>query len=131
MSANTGITGEDIRDQTIKNLQIALDAAIAESKIAYDLINGHNHDGITSRLISGGGGGGDTLVVDAPFIGAVNGVNATYTFTQNFRPNSLAVYRQGIRQKRGIHFNEVAPNQVTFTTPPPTGINLVFDFVAA
>lgn len=130
MSSVTGITAEDIRDQTIKNLQIALDAAISELKVAYDIVNGHHHDGIDSRLVVGSGGG-DTLVVDAPFTGAINGINTTFTFSQNFRANSVAVYRQGVRQKRGPHFTEVAPNQITFSTAPPMGLTLVFDFVVA
>lgn len=45
MSATTGITREDIRDETLKNLQIAPDAAIDEHKLLWDLINGHTMTG--------------------------------------------------------------------------------------
>jgi hypothetical protein len=130
MSATTGITREDIRDETIKNQQIAPDAAISESKIQHDPVNGHRHDGIDSYLINGGSGG-DTWVVDASFTGAIDDVNVTFTFAQNFRANTVAVYRQGVRQKRGPHFTESAPNQITFSTPPKTGQTLVFDFILA
>lgn len=37
---------------SINNAQIASNAAISESKIAFSIASGHNHDGVDSRLIS-------------------------------------------------------------------------------
>ena len=39
----------------ISNINIATDAAIVESKVAFNTTSGHNHDGSNSKTLSGGG----------------------------------------------------------------------------
>lgn len=48
------IRGEQIKDETIKNVDVADDAAIEESKIAFDPVDGHTHDGVDSAFVDGG-----------------------------------------------------------------------------
>ena len=127
MAANRGITADEIRDLTITDAQIALLADILESKIKWDVIAGHNHNGVNSRVVSGGGGG-SARIIDSSFTGLINGTNATYTTPTSFIPNSVAVYVDGLRQKRALHFNESAPNQIVFTSPIATGSTLVIDY---
>lgn len=126
MPANTGITRDEIRDQTITDAQISLLAAILESKISYNIISGHNHNGVNSRLISGGGG--SARVIDSAFTGAINGINATFVTPTSFVPNSVAVHVDGLRLKRGVHFNESGLTNIVFTSAPASGSTIVIDY---
>ena len=130
MARTTGITADDIRSGTITDAEISPAAALKEAKLLFDIVAGHNHNGVNSRLITGLGGG-SPRVIDSSFTGVIDGVNATFTLPNNFLPNSVAVFRGGIRQKRVLHFNEVSPNKITFTSAPPVNTNLIFDFEIA
>jgi hypothetical protein len=126
MPANSGITADEIRFLTITDAQISLLAAILESKISFNIVTGHNHNGVNSRLISGGGS--SARVIDATFTGAIDGFNATLTTPTDFVPNSVAVHVDGLRQKRGLHFNESGLNQIVFTSAIPAGSTIVIDY---
>jgi hypothetical protein len=129
MAANRGVTSHEIRDKTLTDLQISDAAAIDEHKLLFDLINGHHHNGIDSRLVSGGGGSTD-FRFDTTFIGLINGVNAVFTLPSNFQAGTVAVFTDGLRNKRTVHFNETAPNQVTFISAPLTGTTIVIDYIS-
>lgn len=132
MPSPAGITGEDIRAETLTDENVSLTAAIQESKLGFNVTTGHHHDGHDSRLVASGGAPG-TEVVDSSFTGAIDGVNDTYTLPSTFVPNSVKVFWRGMRQKRGVHFNEQTPDKIVFTSPPPArvGATLVFDYTAA
>lgn len=130
MATNRGVTGNEIRDKTLTDLQISDTAAIKELKILFDLVTGHNHNGINSRLIPGGGGGFGDFRVDSTFTGAINGTNAVFTLPTNFVPGTVSVYANGLRNKRTVNFNETSPNQVTFIDPPVAGTVIVIDYIS-
>lgn len=129
MPSNYGISADEMRDFTLTNQQISAIAAILESKIQWDVVNGHNHNGTNSRPVSGGAA--SPRIFDSTFTGAINGTNATLTLPTNFLANSTAVWMDGIRQKRGVHYNEVGPNQIEFVDPipvVPSAATIVIDY---
>jgi hypothetical protein len=123
---DTGLTEDQIRDEVITDDHVSPSAGIQESKLLFNSA-GHAHTGgADGALISGVTV--DPIVVDAAFTGDIDGANDTYTMPDNFVADTVAVYRGGIRQKRGVHFTESAPNQIVMAEPPPTGATLVFDY---
>jgi hypothetical protein len=129
MSDTTGILGFQIRDKAVANAQVSDTANIVEAKLSYDITTGHNHDGSNSRLISGAAV--EPPIIDGSFTGDINGVNTDFAMAYSFVPNTVSVFRRGLRQKRTSHFTEISPNTVRFTTAPNTGDALVFDYVKA
>lgn len=52
-------------------------------------------------------------------VGAINGINTSFTTLSPFEPGSTCVYVQGDRQQLGIDYSEVAPNTLLFAVAPP------------
>jgi hypothetical protein len=126
MSATTGITKNEIRDLTITDAQIALLAAILESKIAFNVSTGHHHDGVDSRLVSGVGP--SARVIQSSFTGAVNGINKIYTLPTTYTANSTSLDIDGVRQRRGTDYTETSSTTITTATAPVTGATLIIDY---
>lgn len=53
--------------------------------------------------------------------GLVNGVNATYTSTFNFIPETVRVYLNGLIQRKPTDYNTSGNDTILFTTSPETG----------
>lgn len=52
-------------------------------------------------------------------VGAINGINTSFTTLSPFESGSTCVYVQGDRQQLGIDYSEVAPNTLLFAVAPP------------
>jgi hypothetical protein len=53
--------------------------------------------------------------------GAVNGSNATFTTAQNFVPESLQVFINGVSQTSGVDFITTGSTTITLTVSPVSG----------
>ena len=62
-------------------------------------------------------------------IGVINGVNATFTTTFNFNPDTTIVFINGIKQKKPTHYNTVGNNTVLFADSPLVGDILEINYV--
>ena len=74
------------------------------------------------------GSGAFSLVTETP-IGAINGVNTTFTTSQPFHDTKLNVYLNGLRQRMNQDY--VIVNSTTFTMAfaPLTGDSLNVDYI--
>lgn len=59
--------------------------------------------------------GSNSLITDETPSGAVNGTNTAFTTNVKYVPNSLQVWVNGVKQKRGTHFSESNPSGGGFT----------------
>ncbi len=60
--------------------------------------------------------------------GIINGINATFTSPSPFIPESLVVYRNGLRQKIINDFQTTGTSTVIFNTSPIVGEILTIDY---
>lgn len=64
----------------------------------------------------------NTLVIDEAVVGTPNGVLLIFSTASSYKNGTLAVYLNGVRQIRGVDFNEgPTQQQFTFVIPPVTG----------
>lgn len=61
--------------------------------------------------------------------GAQDGSNLVFTTADPFRPNSTAVYLNGLREFRGEGYTESAPNTIVFDDPPSSLDRLTIDYI--
>lgn len=74
--------------------------------------------------------GSSSLATDETPTGSVNGSNTSFTTTKPYVANTLQVYVNGIKQKRGTHFSEITPTSGTFTISdaPLTGDDVMVEY---
>lgn len=63
--------------------------------------------------------------------GAIDGVNVTFTLVNNFQVNSTRVYVNGLRIAINptTGYLESGQNQITFSSPPEPGDEIIIDYV--
>lgn len=95
------------------------------SVITYDAV-------ISNQLMISGS---NSTVSDETPAGTVNGSTVLFTAARGYIANTMRVWINGVRQKRGIHFTETNPSTGTFTMSdaPLTGddIMIEYEFVAS
>lgn len=68
-------------------------------------------------------------VIDEAVVGTPNGVLLVFSTAAAYKSGTLAVYLNGVRQIRGVDFNEgPTQTQFTFVIPPVTGGTLRVDY---
>lgn len=77
-----------------------------------------------------GGGGGTVLMVwgETP-VGAIDGVNQTFTSANAYSAGLLAVFLNGLRQRRSADYNETGTTTFAFVNAPLPGDSLSIDYV--
>ena len=60
--------------------------------------------------------------------GAINGVNTTFTSSRAYSSNSIAVFLNGLRQRRSSDYTETTNQSVTFLSAPLSGDSLSIDY---
>jgi hypothetical protein len=74
--------------------------------------------------------GTNSTIFDETPSGTVNGTTTLFTAARGYVAGSLAVYINGVKQKRGTHFTETTPASGTFTMTdaPLTGDDIMIDY---
>lgn len=67
--------------------------------------------------------------VNEPLNGVINGSNASFTTTYDFRITSVIVYINGIKQKKPDFYNTIGTNIITFADSPEVGDLLEINYV--
>lgn len=80
--------------------------------------------------VSGGGGGSTSSVYNEVPSGLVNGINTTYTTSQDFTTNTTRVYLNGLRQKlvSGVDYTESGNSQIIFSVAPAINDIIIVDY---
>ena len=73
--------------------------------------------------------GDGTPVVGEVLSGVKDGVNAVFTTESGYRTGTTAVYRNGLREVRGVGYTESGPATVSFTTAPLSTDDISIDYV--
>lgn len=103
-----------------------------QPELVRDTVNGKamaivNPDG--SAIGAGGGGGGDSTVYNEIPTGAVDGVNDTFTTFYDYKPVSLRVYVNGLRQLESSDYIETGNNSLEFIATPQNGDSVIIDYI--
>lgn len=61
--------------------------------------------------------------------GAVNGVNQVYTTAYNFKPNTVRLFLNGLRQLPNIDYLETGSNEITFDQSPLVNDIILMDYI--
>lgn len=61
--------------------------------------------------------------------GTQDGTNLVFTTATHFVSTSVALFRNGMREIRGVGYTETAPDTVTFTTAPLAGDVIIVDYL--
>jgi len=61
--------------------------------------------------------------------GAKNGVNKVFTTLYNYRPATIRIYLNGLRQYEANDYGETGLNQFTFTNAPTSSDILLVDYI--
>jgi phage baseplate assembly protein W len=77
---------------------------------------------------TGGGGTALQMVFGEVPSGAVNGINKAYATANPYTPNQLAVFLNGLRQRRVNDFNETGNQSFSFLNAPLSGDILSVDY---
>jgi len=90
---------------------------IKEEKFTFEVqpqdVNFNLGTGITVQKI---GDVNDTY--EELLIGEIDNENKVFTTTYDYELNSTQIYKNGLRQRRGVHFTETGIKEITFTNPP-------------
>jgi len=65
---------------------------------------------------------------DYGLVGSLDGVSATFTTTQPYKPGSVKLYVNGVRQFLGEDYT-ISDTDFTFTTPPEPTSALIADYI--
>lgn len=79
--------------------------------------------------LSVGGGGGDLHVYNEIPGGAIDGVNDTFTTYYNYKPVTLRVYLNGVRQLESGDYIETGDNTLEFIATPQNGDSVIIDYI--
>lgn len=74
------------------------------------------------------GAAGDGATVFGEHLTGANGTNLVFTTAQPYRPNTTAVYLNGLREFVGEAYTETTSTTITFTDPPLTGDSIRIDY---
>ena len=90
-------------------------------------------DDLSTAIGSAGGGGGGTPVSGTVIFGetpggTVDGSNKNFTSAQTYGANKLAVFLNGVRQRRGNDYNETGTSSFSFVLAPVSGDILSIDY---
>lgn len=77
---------------------------------------------------SGGGGGGTIMTWGETPSGVIDGVNKNYTSAQPYSPTLLAVFLNGLRQRRPDDYAETGSQSFSFVNAPVPGDSLSIDY---
>lgn len=77
------------------------------------------------------GVGGSNAVINEVPTGAINGINTLFTTEFSFKPESTAVYINGLRQILNMHYTESNTSEITIPDGVYTGDILTIDYVKA
>lgn len=61
--------------------------------------------------------------------GPPDGVRTLFTTLGSFTPGATAVYRNGLREVRGVGYTESLPDTIVFTTAPDVGDDMTIDYL--
>jgi hypothetical protein len=75
--------------------------------------------------IAGPPGEGEPIFGETP-AGTINGTNVVFTAAAEFRPNSTAVYVNGLREH---HYSESSSTTITLEDAPVTGDDIRIDYI--
>jgi hypothetical protein len=88
---------------------------------------------LSEAIASAGGGGGTSGVFiwgETP-AGLVNGTNKSYTTANPYVAGQLAVYLNGVRQRRSNDYSETGATTFQFNSAPLSGDLLSVDYLKA
>lgn len=75
----------------------------------------------------GGGGGGGTSISGEVPAGPIDGFNTTFVLGHTPLPNTLKIFKNGLRQKQILDFS-FFPDTITFVSPPESGDLILCDY---
>ena len=86
-----------------------------------------------SAAISSAGGGGTPVTGQAIYgeipSGLINGSNKVYTSVNTYGTGQLAVFLNGVRQRRANDYNETTSTSFTMILAPLSGDSLSIDYI--
>ncbi|MEW6039931.1 MAG: hypothetical protein AB1633_00220 [Elusimicrobiota bacterium] len=56
--------------------------------------------------------------IEETLVGVIDGVNKIFTTINNYKSGSTRIFINGLKQKRGIHYTESGPKEITFSEAP-------------
>ena len=89
---------------------------------------------LSTAISHAGSGGGGTPVTGQAIYGEipgglVNSSNTVYTSANTYGAGQLAVFLNGVRQRRSIDYNETTSTSFTFLVAPVSGDSLSIDYI--
>jgi len=104
-----------LADGAVIDIKVATNAAIAETKIAFDTVAGHNHNGTNSRVISLAG----NFRKETP-AGAINGTNKVFTLSTVPLVGSELLFHNGVTLEIGTASEQysISANTITMVSAP-------------
>ena len=84
---------------------------------------------VGTRGPKGADGAGFVLISNETPSGALDGSNATFTTAFDFDPDSVAVYVNGLFQKRIADFNTSGSRTISLTASPGPGENILVNYL--
>jgi hypothetical protein len=85
---------------------------------------------LLNEPISTGGGGGSSLQMiwgETPS-GTIDGANKNFTSVNRFQSNLIAVFLNGLRQRRAADYTETGTQSFSFVSAPLPGDSLSIDY---
>lgn len=76
-----------------------------------------------------------TVIIEEVFEEELNGVidgsNSIFTTNHNFKPDTLKLYLNGLRQRKGINndFIITSNNEIVLNEPPLPGDSIIADYI--
>jgi hypothetical protein len=83
---------------------------------------------ISGGSSGGGGGGGSSQVFGEVPSGTLNGINTTFTTSQNFVSGTTSVFRNGLREQLSVGYTESSPH-IVFSAAPLSSDVITVDYV--
>ena len=85
----------------------------------------------SNKVLIAGGAVSDQLVMGEVPSGTINGTNKIFTVANDVFGNAIDVFLNGLLQKRTDDYTFTSPKTITFDSAPPTGSNLLTDYIKA
>jgi len=83
----------------------------------------------SNKVVITGGAVSDQLVMGEVPTGDIDGNNKIFTVSEDVFGNAIDVFLNGLLQKRTDDYTFTSPNTITFAVAPPSGSNLVVDYI--
>jgi len=84
---------------------------------------------LTFAAPAGGGGAATIQTWGETPVGTIDGTNTTFTTANSYQTGLLAVYLNGLRQRRSADYSETTSTSFTFVTAPLSGDTISIDYV--